>query len=257
LSEFDYPVIVKPIDAYSGRGVSVVREPKQLHASIQYAEEVSRSGRIVLEQFVEGQLCSHSAFVENGEIVWDIFVDEFCFFNPYAVDNSFVRYDFPSGLAENVRSSVSSIVSSLQVEDGLFHTQFIYDDKGFWFIEVTRRCPGDLYSRLVELSTGMPYATYYASFMVGAPFSSVVAPNKQESRKLVRHTVNLKPCQYMGALLPLSRTFLAEFIPLFGVGARDLNRTRVGVLFLEMEEGFSQSECVQLLCESRLVVKKL
>jgi len=72
-----------------------------------------------------------------------------------------VIYDFPKDMLEKIRDSVLLMINSLNLVDGLIHTQFIKKDEQFWLIEVTRRCPGDLYSQLIELSTSFPYVEAY------------------------------------------------------------------------------------------------
>jgi hypothetical protein len=80
----------KPVDAFSGKGITIVRRPDRasLEAAVRLAGEVSRSGRAIVEEFVEGQLHSHSAFVAGGRIVQDFWVIEHCSVNPFVVDVS-------------------------------------------------------------------------------------------------------------------------------------------------------------------------
>ena len=74
----------------------------------------------------------------------------------------------------------------MNLADGLVHTQFINNADNLWMIEMTRRCPGDLYAHLIELSTGYPYAEAYAS-----PFIGSALPEKQPDaeRLITRHTL--------------------------------------------------------------------
>jgi hypothetical protein len=53
-------------------------------------------------------------------------------------------------------------------------------------VEVTRRCPGDLYSLLIEYSTGYQYAGMYCSPFLGRRVEPVGFP---KDRFIVRHTV--------------------------------------------------------------------
>ena len=183
------PAIVKPVDAYSGHGVTVIKEfkSKELEAAVKLAQTNSKTGNYLIEEFVLGQLYSHSAFVSGGEIIIDFIAEEHCIVNPYAVDTSKVVNDFNSTVLNLIRAEITSIVSKLKLLDGLMHTQFIYNGDSFWIIEVTRRCPGDLYSRLIELSTGFPYAEYYARPFLdeGTNISNVQLTEEM----IIRHTV--------------------------------------------------------------------
>ena len=93
-------------------------------------------------------------------------------------------------MLESLRASIRRLAASLHLPNGLVHTQFIARGDHYWIIEVTRRCPGDLYSLLIEFSTGYPYAASYAAPFVGK------APNPRDvgavQERITRHTVTSK-----------------------------------------------------------------
>lgn len=161
------PYLVKPVDSFSGRGVSLVRDTEGLAEAVARARASSRSVEVVVEEFIEGSLHSHSAFFAGGEIVADFFVDEFCTVYPYQVNCS----NHPSRLGEGPRAvmhaEMRKLVRLAGLCDGLLHTQFIERDGEIWVIECMRRCPGDLYNKLVEFSTGAPYTDFYVRPFLG------------------------------------------------------------------------------------------
>lgn len=226
-----FPVIVKPTDSYSGLGISVVDQPSDLDLAIDQAKKYSKNDTVVIEQFVTGQLCSHSAFVKGGEILWDVFVDEYCFFNPYAVDISFVNLRISDAIQVTLRESVRKIVSHLGLVDGLLHTQFIYKNDECWLIEATRRCPGDLYSRLIEHTLGVNYAGHYAAFLIGQHNEASLDILNMRHDPVIRSTLNVAEGKVAGAIYPPEDLRLIELISLVPLGARDPNRSRVGVAF--------------------------
>lgn len=182
-------VIVKPVDAYSGRGIAVVQagEEAQLKLALGAARAESKSGDCLVEEFVEGQLYSHSAFVVNGRVLQDFIVIEHGSANPFVVDTSHIAIDFPEDIHRRIRREVEHMAQSLRLCDGLVHTQFLLKGEKFWLVEVTRRCPGDLYSQLIELSTGFPYvASYTKGFL-----DQHAAPGPIKQQFILRHTVTL------------------------------------------------------------------
>ncbi len=184
------PLIVKPIDAYSGHGMTVLKRPEKraLQSAINRAKEFSRLKTCIIEEYVEGQLYSHSAFITSGRIVADFIVEENSTANPFVVDTSRVIYDFPSEMLNRIRKSITLLSKELKMVDGLVHTQFIKNGESFWLIEVTRRCPGDLYSQLIELSTGFSYAETYARSFVKQNFTFEKVTMKQAW--IMRHTIS-------------------------------------------------------------------
>jgi predicted ATP-grasp superfamily ATP-dependent carboligase len=184
-------IIVKPVDSYSGKGVSVLSDftTSQLVHAIEFAESNSISKNCIIEEFVSGQLFSHSAFIKDGEYFQDFIVKEYCSINPYSVDTSWVIDNNEFNLYDDIRNEVKKIFTTLNLCDGLIHTQFIVEGNNFWILEVTRRCPGDLYSRLIEYSTDFNYSKYYVDFILKTiPFFQ----DNLLTRRILRKTLTFK-----------------------------------------------------------------
>ncbi len=229
-----WPVIVKPVDAFSGRGVAIIREDNchQLPEALDNARKASRTRTCIVEDCVEGQLYSHTAFIQNGQILTDHIVEEHCIVNPFVVDTSRVVYDFPEITLEALRRDITLLASKLRLVDGLIHTQFIKHEAQYWLIEITRRCPGDLYSQLIELSTGSNYAENYARPFVGLPLKLT---ERGETSWVMRHTLTQPHAFTLGTLsfsLPL---MIKKWVPICSTGDR-LRASpfgRIGILFAE------------------------
>jgi len=184
-----WPLIIKPVNAYSGRGISIVHKTEQheLGSAIKLAEKFSRTKKYIVEEYIKGQLHSHSAFIVDGKIVVDFIVEECCIANPFVVDTSRVIYDFPLEILNRIRDAVTLMARKMSLTDGLIHTQFIKNKEHFWLIEITRRCPGDLYSQLIELSTGFNYAENYARPYINQKYS--FRKNTVKQSWIMRHVI--------------------------------------------------------------------
>lgn len=225
------PVIVKPVDAYSGRGVTALKSPSvdDVKAATLLAQEYSASGACIIEEFVEGQLYSHTAFLGEDGVVADFIVEEHGSINPFTVDTSCVVFDFAPEMLREVRAAIEQIAGDLNLRSGLIHTQFISNGERFWIVEITRRCPGDLYSLLISLSTGFSYAENYARPFVGQPFSGVA----REQNAVMRHTISLREEMSFGSLRFHMPIGVEMFVPLATAGDRigPSPFGRIGILF--------------------------
>lgn len=193
-TEIDYQkakglLIIKPVDAYSGRGISVTQASTGhgVHQAISYARSYSKSNKVIIEEFVAGQLFSYSCFISSGHIKYGFIVREDSNRNKFAVDTSALYHEFPEELENSIKSDIIKIFKKLNLENGLFHLQFIMDGENYWFIEATRRCPGDLYSILIQLSSGFNYASAYVRGYLGHGISEERAPTLE--RRIIRHTL--------------------------------------------------------------------
>ena len=61
-----YPLIVKPVDAYSSKGVKKVQNEEELKVAFEAAKSISRTKNAIVEEFFEGEEISVDLFVEDG-----------------------------------------------------------------------------------------------------------------------------------------------------------------------------------------------
>lgn len=236
--QLSLPLLVKPVDAYSGNGITKVTDWAMLDAAIETARNASPGKQYVVENFCEGALYSHSAFIRNGEIVCEFFVDEYCTVYPWQVNSSSLSQNLSPDMRDSVSECMQSIVSDLRLVDGLLHTQFIASEDQFWLIELTRRCPGDLYSRLIELSTGVNYAGWFVAPFLGK--SSPAVPRRPvQTRNIARHTVSVnRAMRFTGFAFKSLPADLIEVIPLTRPGTlvQPAPGDRAGLIFAEFRD---------------------
>lgn len=238
LEQLRWPLIVKPVDSFSGKGISIVYAPDKLklELAISQAKRFSPSEKYLIEDFIEGNLYSHSAFILNKKITVDFFVEEYGSVNKFVVDTSRVVTNLPESLQYELRNSVEKIARELRLSDGLFHTQFILRDNSIFLIESTRRCPGDLYSQLIEKSTGFPYTRYYLSFFIGLRMN--ILPKSVKNNFIIRHTLTTNKEQYLSPINFYLDIKIDEFIPLSIIGDRihPSPKNRAGIMFIKSND---------------------
>lgn len=249
------PVIVKPADAFSGMGITVLNssEPNALQAAIEHAHTASPNKSIVIEEFVEGDLHSYSAFLHKGRVTHAFVVAEHCFTHPYVVDTSYLVYDLASHVTDALRAEVEHLAYCLRLKDGLLHGQFIRTQDSFVWVEMTRRCPGDLYSQLIELSTGFPYAACYAQSFLGQPLQTI--PNTIQRCNILRHTVTQAhdfAFDYVEFHAPMN---VRRWVPLASQGqALEASpKGRVGILFAQAKNPRELNNWMQRAALGQLV----
>lgn len=67
ISHLKYPLVVKPVDAYSSRGVRKAENEEELKKFYSDARAISRSGGVIVEEYFHGDEISVDAFVVNGK----------------------------------------------------------------------------------------------------------------------------------------------------------------------------------------------
>ncbi|MHA1386349.1 MAG: ATP-grasp domain-containing protein [Candidatus Helarchaeota archaeon] len=239
------PIIIKPVDSYSGQGITIIRKYNDdiLNKAIDLAKKYSTKNKYIIEEYIDGQLYSHSAFIKDNKILIDFIVEEHCTANPFVVDTSRVIYNFNKKVKSKIREAIELMAKKLNLVDGLIHTQFIKKGDSFWIVEVTRRCPGDLYSLLIEFSTGFRYAESYTKPFLG---ESINLSNQTSNKKyILRHTISQSNEGIYNSLKFLSPVQIEKFIPLSLTGDKVKGSpfSRIGLLFLRAN---SERELIDL-----------
>lgn len=228
--------ICKPSDSFSGRGVVIFDSADRSAASdaIIHAKMYSLTGQVVCEEFIDGQLYSYSAFVEDGTVDTAYIVREGSHYDHFSVDTSYVLENYNPVHKEQLQNAVEAVCRRLNLCDGLLHVQFIDSGDRIALVEMTRRCPGDLYSKLIEYSTGHPYAARYASYFVGQKVESV----NERRRFILRRTIKqISQHNFRGFDLDLGAG-LFQLVPTIRLGERidPTMNIRTGVAFIEMKD---------------------
>ncbi|MDR2898614.1 MAG: ATP-grasp domain-containing protein, partial [Spirochaetaceae bacterium] len=91
----DFPLVVKPVDSMGARGCRRVDTIAELIAAIKSALAFSRTGRVIVEQYLEGPEFSVDALVCGGDLIVSGFADRHIFFPPCFIE---MGHTMPSAL---------------------------------------------------------------------------------------------------------------------------------------------------------------
>ncbi|MFQ9933215.1 MAG: ATP-grasp domain-containing protein [Lachnospiraceae bacterium] len=152
-----YPVIIKPVDASAGNGISKIEGYNEAKEAVEKAFLKSREGRIIIEKFITGSQHGFCTFLLNKKVI------AYCTNNEYSIVNPFrVEIDtFPAAnqdiVKERVIGQIEKMAEILNLKDGIFHLQYIMDNDVPRIIEVMRRVPGNMYTVPASLLTELDW----------------------------------------------------------------------------------------------------
>lgn len=86
VSSLKFPYVVKPVDNMGARGCRMVRNRDELFVAVDEALKYSRSGRALLEEYMDGQEFSIDALIYDGTFTITGFADRHISFAPYFVE---------------------------------------------------------------------------------------------------------------------------------------------------------------------------
>jgi biotin carboxylase len=174
-----FPLIIKPIDLSGGKGISVVRRSEECPEAVKISFSLSHSGRIVIEDFIEGTQHSFSTFIVKGRVVFYFSDNEYSYLNPFFVSTSAAPAVNVGKVADDLIQNIEKISKALSLKDGIFHIQYLYSNKKAYMLEITRRCSGDLYPYPVDYSTGLDWAGWIVRAETGMDCSGFPAVSQK------------------------------------------------------------------------------
>lgn len=138
-----FPVVVKPVDNMGARGVRRIEQPADLPDAVHDAVAFSRSGRAVVEEFIDGPEFSVDAIVWNGEVTICGVADRHIYFPPYFVE---MGHTIPTGADREVRRRLADVfkagVAALGIENGAAKGDVFFSGSGPVIGEIAARLSG-------------------------------------------------------------------------------------------------------------------
>jgi len=148
------PVVVKPVDGSAQRGVTEVRAEGELADAVDHALAASRTGALVLEQYLEGGEFTVNGFLLDREY-FPMSVTQRLLYPPPPLGVC-IAHRYPSGLDDEGPLFELAHKASLAVglETGPSYVQVRMRDGAPWAIEVGARLGGGKDAELAKLVTG-------------------------------------------------------------------------------------------------------
>lgn len=160
VSGFEGKCIVKPADNSGSRGVFLIDDVKnmdQVKTAFHHSKEFSRSGEIVVEEYMEGPEVSVETISVDGVCHVIQITDKLTTGAPYFVE---MGHNQPSMLSDEVKADISRVAiaanKAIGIKNGPSHTEIKVTKTGAKIVELGARLGGDcITTHLVPLSTGV------------------------------------------------------------------------------------------------------
>lgn len=161
LAKVRYPVVIKPVDACSSKGLSICNNEEEIKKAIPCALSASESGRFIVERCITSDYGFGCRYIANdGDIVLSALCDR------YTVDEFDGRAHissaaiFPSKMTDSfireINPHVIEMFKSIGIKNGTMFMQALVDQdtKQIYFHEMGLRLSGGLIYSMLEASCG-------------------------------------------------------------------------------------------------------
>ncbi|WP_346663658.1 ATP-grasp domain-containing protein [uncultured Merdimonas sp.] len=155
--EFTYPVIFKPQENSGSRGVILVNKAEEAEHAYEYAKKFSKTGKILVEEYLEGPEVSVEVICENGKVHILAITDKLTTGAPFFVEMGHCQ---PSALDVEIQNKIKNVaaqaIRAIGIQNGPVHVEMKIPEGIPKMIELGARMGGDfITTHLVPLSTGI------------------------------------------------------------------------------------------------------
>ena len=138
-----FPLVVKPVDNMGARGCSLVKNLSELRKAAATALQYSRSGRVIVEEYIEGSEFSIEGLVFGGLLYVTALADRHIFFPPYFIE---MGHTIPSECSQALADEVISVfergVRALGLTDGAVKGDILVRNGKAFVGEIAARLSG-------------------------------------------------------------------------------------------------------------------
>ena len=157
VSDFSFPIIVKPTDRSGSRSVTKLESTDGLLKAIKDACKVSFEKKAIIEEFLEGSEYSMETISFKGNHHYLATTKKFTTGAPHFIETGHIEpADLSESILEKAKGIVLKALDALHIENCASHSEFKVNKNGdIRIIEIGARMGGDcIGSDLVYLSTG-------------------------------------------------------------------------------------------------------
>lgn len=153
-----YPCIMKPTDNAGSHGVVKIHSYEELIEKYEYSRSSSRSGNVIVEEYLDGCEVSVEVMVVDGKINILQITDKLTTEAPYFVE---MGHSQPSQLSKEIQNKIKDVAEkackAIGIDKGPAHVEMkVTPQHGPKMIELGARMGGDnITTHLVPLSTGV------------------------------------------------------------------------------------------------------
>lgn len=185
-----FPVIVKPVDRWSSKGISRVDRINDLSNAVKNAINESFNNKAIVEEFMEGPEYSAECIVYNGKVTVLAFTKKITTGFPHYIETAHIQpSDIPINKQNEYKETITRAIKALDITNSAAHVEFRVLDTGeIGIIEIGARMGGDcIGTDLTPISTGLDYIKMVIDVACGNKpcFNRVSEPKPVEIRFIV------------------------------------------------------------------------
>lgn len=187
LPDWEFPLVVKPVDSNGSKGVKKVFSQADLEKSLKEAFQYSLSGDVIIEEFKQGEELSVDIYVEGATAkLLSITASKKIQENKDSFTIIQSYYPAPTNYKEEqVLEICQKIADAWHLHDTPLLVQLIQNEDSYNVLEFSARMGGGSKYRLIQVLSGVDIMKVYVEMVMGQ--KPKVEPQKQYNNAIMSY----------------------------------------------------------------------
>ena len=173
MRQLTFPLVLKPVDSQGQRGVTLIHQGSEFFESMEAALNYSMTGKLIVEEFLEGNEVTANAWVCKGKVYILALTDRVTYFNPPSIGIC-LAHIFPSKYGKpylgHIKEILQETVKAFYITEGPLYVQIVLSDYGPYVIELACRIGGGHEEDLIPAATGIDVRQLLINFAFGRQY---------------------------------------------------------------------------------------
>lgn len=166
--EYQYPVVLKVVDASGSRGVAIVKTKDELREQYAIVTNETKLPYIIIEEFIAGEEFGAQSFVRNGKLTFVMPHGDMVFHGSTDVPiGHYAPYEREEELIDDVTEQLQLCVNALGIDNTAINADFILSKGKVYVLEIGARAGATCLPELVTNYFGLNYYEYLLKQCVG------------------------------------------------------------------------------------------
>ena len=167
-NDFPFPLVVKPADCNSSKGVTKVTSLSELRTAIENALALSRTSKAIVEEFKVGKEISADFYIQGDSPIFLSASESFKIPNRkgFTILGSYYE-PLPQQDVNDLLEIAGRITKAFNLCDTPLLVQLIQTDEGYSVIEFSARMGGGSKYRLIQEISGVDIMAEYVNLILG------------------------------------------------------------------------------------------
>ncbi|MBE6576868.1 MAG: ATP-grasp domain-containing protein [Ruminococcaceae bacterium] len=191
-----YPLIVKPVDCNSSKGVKRVENDEELKVAFDTAIKLSRTDTALVEEFIDGEELSVDIYVEEGvaHVLSVSILDKIADNDKFVIFRGRYSSEKLERVHELVRGIAQQIADAFKLKNSPMLIQMISDGERAFVLEFSARTGGGVKYLLIKKASGFDVISAVVDLTLGKrPHVQKVTP---ENKHIVNEFIYCKPGRF-------------------------------------------------------------